>query len=301
MDESDHVGDQLSHNSPAQTFLASVGSWQLASPGTTGDPIIVLPGGPGPEPSYLAPLLDELGSRHPIYLYRYPEELAALTCDAVEDAVAQVLGDARGHLIGHSLGATLALACAPMLESQLASVAALSPIPADGEALLDMAQRYATRLAELDLAAALRRRMQRRAGEASPRELERFAEATRPLFAREAAWLDYPYHQSDVRGLAQLLEELHAREQSKPAELSTPTLLSWGEHDVVPPRYRDALRARLRRVTVSQVPDAGHMLPIEQPLALAKALQRWFADCQPGATSSSTARELRAARSALGV
>jgi pimeloyl-ACP methyl ester carboxylesterase len=201
------------------------------------------------------------------------------------DAIVQIFGDARAHLVGHSLGALLALACAPALASRLVSLTALSPVPADGESLLDMAERSAERLASLDLAAALRLRRQREPTTANELELEIFAQATRPLFARESAWLEYPYHRSDAEGFMGLADELLA--SGWPRQLGTipaRTLLLWGEHDVVPLAAQERLQARLRPTASLRVADAGHMLPVEQPRMVAEALARFFGLCERGPT-----------------
>ena len=54
--------------------------------------------------------------------------------------------------------------------------------------------------------------------------------------------------------------------------VTTPTLLLWGESDrLVPPVYAERFRERLTSTEAALVtlPDAGHMLPYEQPAAAA--------------------------------
>ncbi len=53
--------------------------------------------------------------------------------------------------------------------------------------------------------------------------------------------------------------------------LTTETLVVWAEHDrLIPPVYAEQWQARLPKAHVVCVPGAGHMLPYEQPQALAR-------------------------------
>jgi pimeloyl-ACP methyl ester carboxylesterase len=55
--------------------------------------------------------------------------------------------------------------------------------------------------------------------------------------------------------------------------VTNPVALVWGESDrLVPPVYADAWRALVPHATVTVVPEAGHMVPYEQPAAVAAAL-----------------------------
>jgi pimeloyl-ACP methyl ester carboxylesterase len=240
------------------------------------DRVIVLPGGPGPEPSYLAALVDELGERHHVEVLRYPD-LGALSFAAVLGELERALERGRAHLVGHSLGGLLALASAPRLGPRVASVVALSPMPAEGEALLEMAECCIERLLDLDLEAAVDRRRRRWPDEASAAELETFVAATRPLFASEAAWLEYRFHRSDALGFAELVDALLGNGELALGPGPAPIRLLWGEHDVIPRRYRDSLRASLGEPESLEVADAGHMLPVDQPRVVAEALSLWFA------------------------
>jgi pimeloyl-ACP methyl ester carboxylesterase len=55
--------------------------------------------------------------------------------------------------------------------------------------------------------------------------------------------------------------------------LGTETLVVWGEQDkLIPSRYAARWEQLLPNATITIVPDAGHMLPYEQPRALAELL-----------------------------
>jgi pimeloyl-ACP methyl ester carboxylesterase len=60
--------------------------------------------------------------------------------------------------------------------------------------------------------------------------------------------------------------------------LETDVLLVWGEQDrYVPPAYAEQWTALLPRSELIRVPGAGHMLPYEQPDALAEAVRAYLA------------------------
>jgi pimeloyl-ACP methyl ester carboxylesterase len=59
--------------------------------------------------------------------------------------------------------------------------------------------------------------------------------------------------------------------------LTTQTLVVWGQHDrLMSPQYAKRWAALLPRAQVVCLPDAGHMVPYEQPLALARELDAFL-------------------------
>jgi pimeloyl-ACP methyl ester carboxylesterase len=55
--------------------------------------------------------------------------------------------------------------------------------------------------------------------------------------------------------------------------LTTQALVIWAEHDrLIPPVYASEWQRLLPLAQTVCIPDAGHMLPYEQPRALAEAL-----------------------------
>jgi pimeloyl-ACP methyl ester carboxylesterase len=59
--------------------------------------------------------------------------------------------------------------------------------------------------------------------------------------------------------------------------LSTQTLVVWGQHDrLMSPVYANRWAALLPHAQVVCLPDAGHMLPYEQPVALARELDSFL-------------------------
>jgi pimeloyl-ACP methyl ester carboxylesterase len=60
--------------------------------------------------------------------------------------------------------------------------------------------------------------------------------------------------------------------------LRTKTLVIWAEHDrLIPPVYAHQWQALLPRSQAVSVPTAGHMLPYEQPQALAHEVLAFLA------------------------
>jgi 3-oxoadipate enol-lactonase len=73
------------------------------------------------------------------------------------------------------------------------------------------------------------------------------------------------------------------------AEIEVPTLVLWGNHDVLVPRsYSEALRAGIARSELVVVPDAGHLCTLEQPALVNNVLRDFFA--RVAAERSATSR-----------
>ncbi len=60
------------------------------------------------------------------------------------------------------------------------------------------------------------------------------------------------------------------------AGLDVPVLIACGEEDrLCPPDWHRALAASAREASLHVIEGAGHMLPLEQPAALAAAITAW--------------------------
>jgi pimeloyl-ACP methyl ester carboxylesterase len=60
--------------------------------------------------------------------------------------------------------------------------------------------------------------------------------------------------------------------------MTAPALVVWGESDkLMPPVYAERWRELLPDARVVRVPGAGHMLPYEQPAAVADAVEQFLA------------------------
>ncbi|HVA38891.1 MAG TPA: alpha/beta fold hydrolase [Candidatus Dormibacteraeota bacterium] len=185
-----------------------------------------------------------------------PARLSSITCEGFARdvlAVADALGAERFHLIGCSLGGVVGLELwrtAPHRIKSLALLDSFAEYP-DGQA-------FADRMVEAVLAA---RSMVAFAEERANRILPANAPAYRrtesvrqmacknpQAYARatQAAWT------SDYRALL--------------PQITIPTLVLWGEHDVIAPRaLSEELAAGIPDSRLVVVPDAGHLSNADAP------------------------------------
>ncbi|NGZ88303.1 alpha/beta fold hydrolase [Duganella aceris] len=60
-------------------------------------------------------------------------------------------------------------------------------------------------------------------------------------------------------------------------QIDAPTLLACGEHDLIcPPEQHRRMRALMQAARYTQIPDAGHLAPVEQAEAVGAALREWL-------------------------
>jgi len=73
----------------------------------------------------------------------------------------------------------------------------------------------------------------------------------------------------------------HGLEKRLP-RITAPTLVLWGRGDrFMSPSYADILRARIPDVQVEMLPEAGHLIGLEQPESYARALLRFGGEGSP--------------------
>ena len=180
--------------------------------------------------------------------------------------VAEALGEGRPHLVGHSMGGMIAAEMACVDNARFGKLALLAPLglwldphpipdlfatpPWELPALLfaDPAAGQKRLLAGLDFGndAALTRFMVDNA--------RRFGSAGKILFP------------IPNRRLSKRLYRLRAE-----------TLLVWGRQDrLVPPAYATRWQELVPDARLAWVEDAGHMLHLEQPAAVAQAIATFF-------------------------
>ncbi len=80
------------------------------------------------------------------------------------------------------------------------------------------------------------------------------------------------------RYVAHVHATMHRQDRAHLLDGSVPTLWLAGSHDAVVPVKKQAEEAaRARNCEYVEIPGAGHLLPLEQPLAVADALATWTA------------------------
>ncbi|MBC8646863.1 MAG: alpha/beta fold hydrolase [Thermoanaerobaculia bacterium] len=66
-------------------------------------------------------------------------------------------------------------------------------------------------------------------------------------------------------------------------EITVPTLVVVGDQDVLtPPADAQAMVDAIPGARLVTVPEAGHLTPVEQPKAVARALSEFFGSTLPG-------------------
>lgn len=169
----------------------------------------------------------------------------------------------RPVLVGHSLGGMIAAEMASVCPAAVSALALLAPA---GLWLDDQPAADIFSVLPHDLPALLFHDPSRA--------------ATRGMdFSDDQALIDFFVDNARRLGTAgKLLFPIPDRRLSKRLyRLRAPALILWGESDrVMPPVYASAWAGHLRSARVVTVPEAGHMLNVEQPDAVAGAITAWL-------------------------
>jgi 2-keto-3-deoxy-L-rhamnonate aldolase RhmA/pimeloyl-ACP methyl ester carboxylesterase len=178
--------------------------------------------------------------------------------DTIEDMAAGVLASApeRFALAGHSLGAIVALDVVRQAPERVTRLALLnaSARPANDAQLETWAAMRDGEFAAVAQQFAL-------ANGGPPETVEAMAHAVGP------------------RGLRRQLAAQAARPDSRPSlpSIGVPTLVLTGAEDRICPReLQEELAAGIPGARHTVIEDAGHMLPLDAPTAVAAALQTWM-------------------------
>ncbi|ROR93218.1 pimeloyl-ACP methyl ester carboxylesterase [Salana multivorans] len=248
-----------------------------------GDPVLVLPGGPCRDPSYVGDLAGAAGSRRLAILHvRGTPATGGLSrgwwadaADAV--AVADRLGIDAADVVAHSAGTRLALAMAVRFPERVRSLALVTPaaawltgVPHDGVEI-------ASRRAEPEVAAALA------SAECEPIDEEAFRRAVEVESPLGYARWGTEQRRHAARG-AMTLAAARSWFRGVPADAADrilratrpPTLVVGGDEDILsgvaPVRaFAAALGAEL-----VQLEDCGHYPWVEQPEAFRRAMTLWL-------------------------
>jgi pimeloyl-ACP methyl ester carboxylesterase len=203
---------------------------------------------------------------------------------SISDMAGHVLASLPGRfaVAGHSMGGRVALEVVSRGESRVTGIALLNTgvhPPASHES---SSRGRLVRLAFTDGMTAL-------AAEWLPPMLSNAGPVRPELQARLVAMVERSSPESFAAQVRAILTRPDAA--AVLATLQIPTLLLSGIGDAwSPPAQHEAMRALCPRAELIIVPDAGHMAPLEQPIAVAAALDAWLSrigedDCPREITS----------------
>ncbi|MDH3272317.1 MAG: alpha/beta hydrolase [Gemmatimonadota bacterium] len=270
----------------ARLFYEIVGS---------GEPIIVIHGGPGLDHAYLRPGLDALAARNTLVYYdqrgtgRSSAELteSVIDFDAFVDdvdALRQALGYERVSVLGHSFGTLIALEYARRYPDRSRALILMNPVEPGSR----HAEETARRLAERTPADVTAEMGEIRATEAfaarDPATLSRFYRLAFRRIVRDATVIDL---------LSLDLASTTARQGQDVARLlgtslgtvewwdrltaiGTPTLIIAGRHDAPPLAMGRELAEALPMGTFEAL-DSGHFPYVEDRPGLLSAVSSFFA------------------------
>jgi pimeloyl-ACP methyl ester carboxylesterase len=240
----------------------------------SGPPVVFLHGAGG----LLAdnPFLDRLAVRYHVFAPELPGYGESTGEELLEDMldftlhgwdVVSALGLTRPHLIGHSMGGMIA-----------AEMAAVAPRDVDRLVLVAAAGLWLEEHPIPDIFALL------------PGELVEllFQDAAKgqtlltggvDFSDMEAFKAFYLGQQRRLAMAGKILFPIPNRRVSKRLyRVTAPTLVLWGEADrLIVPAYARQWARLIPGATVQMIPDAGHMLPYEQPEAFVSAVSRFLA------------------------
>lgn len=256
----------------------------------SGEPIIVVHGGPGLDHGYLQPGLDLLAARNTLIYYDQrgtgrsdaPLDTSAINFDDFVDdidALRQALGYERVILLAHSFGARIALHYATIYQENLRGLILMNPSEPGSRFAEESAARQASRRTEED-AARLQELMTSEAYEArdpatiseiyrlafrgTMRDPDRVDALSLDLSARTAA---------NGQEIGRLLGETMGDPDWWPrlGAIDTPTLVLHGRYDIPPTEMSAALASTLPDGELV-VLNSGHFPYVEDPQGLATAV-----------------------------
>jgi proline iminopeptidase len=269
----------------------------------SGDPVIMINGGPGDDHRYLRVLADPLLDHHQCVLYDQrgtgASRLRNVTAQTVHvdrlcddlDALRSLAGVDRATLVGHSWGAMLALAYGTRYPQRVARLALLAPGPLRPELDAVCAANLRLRLSASDRAAYddlnARRRAARAAADVDTQRslhlelMDRFV-ADRWIYHPEVAErfrADYRAASGYQPLVNQLVNASVDRDQlwQHLTRITAPALVIYGYQDFEPITQAYLLRERLPQLEICLLNECGHIPWLDQPAAVQGILSRFLA------------------------
>lgn len=260
----------------------------------TGEPVLVVHGGPGLDHRYLRPGLDILSKRHSLVYYdqrgtgRSEVEVASGTIDidafvADLEALRRALGHPRIHVMSHSFGSQIALAYAQTHPSRVRSLVLLNPVDPGTRFLAETQQRRAEARTPSDAAELRALTTSEGYEDRDPGTLEQVFRVSFRAAMREPARVDEidlaladrtaEFGQDVARFLGGAFSRIDGWEHL--AEVQAPTLVVHGRYDLPPVALAEALVRTIPHARL-EVLETGHFPYVEAPEALAEVVTRFL-------------------------
>ncbi|HUP52936.1 MAG TPA: alpha/beta fold hydrolase [Longimicrobiales bacterium] len=262
----------------------------------TGDPIVVVHGGPGLDHAYLQPGLDALATRNTLVYYDQRgtgRSVAALDPSAIHldafvgdiEALRETLGYDRITVLAHSFGALIGIEYAARYPERARALILMNPVEPGSRHAADQAARQAA-ARTLEDSTELATLTEREGF--SARDPATVSQVFRVLFRQSLrdrariAELDLDLVEatadngSDVaRFLGESLGELDWWDRL--SDIEAPTLVLHGRYDLIPPAVSQDLARTFPRGRLV-VLDSGHFPYLEDPDGLLSAVSSFLVD-----------------------
>ncbi|MEU2201127.1 alpha/beta fold hydrolase [Isoptericola sp. NPDC019482] len=180
----------------------------------------------------------------------------------------------RPHVVAHDYGGAVSLRAALLHGARYASLCLVDVV-----ALRPWGSPYFALVREhADVFAAVPAAVHRGALEAYVRTAAHRPLREEHLAALVAPWTGEAGQAAFYRQVAQADERYTAELEPLLAGLDVPVRVLWGEEDTwIPPDRAPRLADAIGGADVRLIPDAGHLVQLDAPVALAVELQRWLA------------------------
>lgn len=261
----------------------------------SGEPAIVIHGGPLLDHTYLQPYLAPLGAE--LELIFYDQRLSGRSDGVVDstsvrldtfvddiEALREALGLERVHLIAHSWGALLAMKYAVSYPDRLRSLMLLDPMAPTAALWREEERALAASLAPQDTAGAGALRATEAFAAREPAAMKAvLRHSFRSQFRDRALSEELTFHIGDdylerSRQFGFMIGDLSTFDLMEALrDVKVPTLVLYGEDEPGVSIGGDAIREAIPRAQHVTIPDTGHFPFVEQPEAFLHAVRGFLA------------------------
>lgn len=282
------VREGLVESSGAEIYYKVIGS---------GEPIVVVHGGPALEHTYLLPGMAELADRYTLVFYdqrgsggsQAPLDSASITLEnflSDLDEVREAQGIERMNLLGHSWGALLAMLYASRFPHRVGSLILMSTMEPGGRYHAETGERQRRRQTANDSSAIATLIRSEAFRNREPEAVNRLYQLSfRSSFAdpknAEELVIDFGERTAKAAGTlpALLLGPIHPFDfWDEIRDISAPTLIIHGAEDPIPAEMARELQARIGNSRLVIVESAGHFPYVEAPQQTCAAIRHFIAD-----------------------